>query len=179
MHSILLNDQFIADIMDPFADEDDEISTEEMDKLPLQLQYVDHKRSQSTSLLDTLIEVLARVSIKIFYNLYFIFQLCISKDGREHLRKLGIYAILREFDKTRRGENAPLVDDKFMTLDGTPEWNLLMHTLLFEDHEIQAEGDLDYQLPQGITEFNLDELTAELDLIEAENRKNTAEEAKE
>ncbi|KAI6189497.1 Muscle M-line assembly protein unc-89 [Aphelenchoides bicaudatus] len=162
MHSFLLNDQFIADIVDPFADESDEISTEEMDKLPMQLQYVDHKRSQSVTLLETLVEVLAR--------------LCISKDGREHLRSSGIYVILREFDKARRGSGEQLVDDKFMSLDGTPEWNLLMHTLLFDDHEIQAEGDLEHQLPQGITEFNLDELAAELDLIESETR--TASEEK-
>jgi hypothetical protein len=62
MHPILLNDQFIGDIVDPFADQDDELSTEEMDKLPLQLQYVDHKRSSSTTLLNTLVEIMARVS---------------------------------------------------------------------------------------------------------------------
>lgn len=61
MHPVLLSDQGIADIVDSFADEDDDITTEEMDSLPLQLQYVNHKRSQSTLLLDTLIEVLSRV----------------------------------------------------------------------------------------------------------------------
>jgi hypothetical protein len=82
------------------------------------------------------------------------------------LRELGIYAILREFDKSRRCKETPLLEDKFMTLEGSPEWNLLMHTLLFEDHEIQAEDDLVHKLPSEITEFNLDELSAELDAIE-------------
>lgn len=101
--------------------------------------------------------------------------MCISKDGREKLRGLGIYAILREFDKSRRGEDAALVEDKFMTLDGTPEWNLLMHTLLFDDHEIQIEGDLEHRVPDGITEFNLDDLAAELNAIELENKSNEEE----
>lgn len=68
MHSILLNDQFIGDIVDPFADENDELTTDEMDKLPLQLQYVDHKRSTSMTLLDTLVEVMARVSHDLYFN---------------------------------------------------------------------------------------------------------------
>jgi len=162
MHSILLNDQFIADIVDPFADEGDDLSTEEMDKLPLQLQYVDHKRSQSATLLDTLIEVMS--------------SLCISKQGREKLRELGIYAILREFDKARRGNNMQLVENRFMTIEGTPEWNLLMNTLLFEDHELQADGDLEHKMTGEITEFNLDDLASELNAIELENSEQKQEE---
>lgn len=102
--------------------------------------------------------------------------MCISKNGREKLRELGVYAILREFDKARRGKDAPMVENKFMTLDGTPEWNLLIHTLLFEDHEIQADGDLEHPAPAGITEFNLDDLAAELNLIEQENKTKQTEE---
>lgn len=44
-----------------------------------------------------------------------------------------------------------------------------MHTLLFDDHEIQADDDLVHKLPSEITEFNLDELSAELDAIEQDN----------
>lgn len=63
-----------------------------------------------------------------------------------------------------------------MTLDGTPEWNLLIHTLLFEDYELQADGDLEHQMPEGITELDLSELSAELRSIEQENRGKTNEE---
>lgn len=70
MHPILINDQFIADIVSPFADEDYDLSTEEMDKLPLQLQYVDYKRSTSSTLLDTLIEVMAGVSCSFIFIRY-------------------------------------------------------------------------------------------------------------
>jgi hypothetical protein len=62
MHPILINDQFIADLVSPFADEDYDLSIEEMDKLPLQLQYVDYKHSTCLTLLDTLVEVMASVS---------------------------------------------------------------------------------------------------------------------
>jgi hypothetical protein len=63
MHEFLLNEQLIVDVVDSFADENDEITAEEMDRLPIELQYVDHKRSQSMALLNTLIEILAGVSI--------------------------------------------------------------------------------------------------------------------
>ncbi|KAI6213934.1 hypothetical protein M3Y94_00210000 [Aphelenchoides besseyi] len=156
LHHLLTNAQTLADIVDSFADEDDQISSEEMDKLPLQLQYVDHKRSTSTHLLDALVELMA--------------QLCTSKLGRERMRSSGIYVILREFDKSRRDKTVPLVEERFMTLDGTPEWNLLMNTLLFDDRELNVENDLkEESTPCGITEFNLDSLAAELEALEQEN----------
>jgi hypothetical protein len=78
--------------------------------------------------------------------------------------------ILREFDKATRAKDAPLVEDRFMTLEGTPEWNLLMNTLLFDDHELEVHNeDLKHNAPTEITEFNLDELTNALDEIEKEN----------
>jgi hypothetical protein len=76
---------------------------------------------------------------------------------------------LREFDKARRGNNIQLVENRFMTLDGTPEWNLLMNTLLFEDHELTEGEDLEHKAPAGITEFNLDDLATEINAIECEN----------
>ncbi|KAI6200221.1 Muscle M-line assembly protein unc-89 [Aphelenchoides besseyi] len=167
LHHLLTNEQTLADIVDPFADEDDQISSEEMDKLPLQLQYVDHKRSASTHLLNSLIELMA--------------QLCTSKLGRERMRSSGMYVILREFDKSRRDKTIPLVEERFMTLDGTPEWNLLMNTLLFDDRELNVENDLREESAScGITEFNLDSLAAELEALEQENEnaeKNKKQEA--
>ncbi|KAI6225469.1 Muscle M-line assembly protein unc-89 [Aphelenchoides fujianensis] len=154
LHSLLTSDQTLADIVDPFADESDEISAEEMDKLPVQLQYVDHKRSESTHLLEALTEVLA--------------QLCSSKLGRQRMREAGIYAIMREFDKSRR-DASTFVEGRFMPLDGTPEWNLLMNTLLFDDHELRAHDDELTAAPAGITEFDLESLAHELDAIEREN----------
>jgi hypothetical protein len=85
MHSILLNDQFIANIVDPFADEDDDISTEEMDKLPLQLQYVDHKRVQSPTLLDTLVEVMSSVGSLLYLDNHSFSCASQSKDERSYV----------------------------------------------------------------------------------------------
>ncbi|CAD5221995.1 unnamed protein product [Bursaphelenchus xylophilus] len=155
-HPLFLDDPHVlCDILDPFADEDYEIDDEEMDKLPLNLQYVDHKRSNSTELLDTLIEILA--------------QLCSTKDGRRVLRHMHIYIILREFDKSQR-KDEPKVEGKFLTLEGTPEWNLLMNTLLFDDAELRAPEDEELSRLREVElkEIKLEELDRELQLIESE-----------
>ena len=62
LHKRFLDDnQVIADLVYAFADKDDEISSEEQEKLPEQLQFVTHKRIQCAALTDTLIELLAQV----------------------------------------------------------------------------------------------------------------------
>ncbi|CAD5216038.1 unnamed protein product [Bursaphelenchus okinawaensis] len=155
-HPLFLDDPHVlCDIMDPFTDEEYQIEDEEMDKLPLNLQYVDHKRSNSVELLDTLVEVLA--------------QLCTTKVGRKTLRHMNIYIILREFDKSRRVDE-PKIEGKFMTLDGTPEWNLLMNTLLFDDNELALKDDEDLVrcMEVELKEIKLEELDKELQVIESE-----------
>ena len=95
------------------------------------------------------------------------------------LRESGVYAILREYDKSRRDKNSPLHDGKFMTLDGTPEWNLLMNTLLLRDNELDVDDTHTRpHVPSGITDFDIEQLSRELKMLESDELATTNIEAK-
>ncbi|KHJ97240.1 hypothetical protein OESDEN_02778, partial [Oesophagostomum dentatum] len=87
LHQTLLgdNDLYLVTLLSPLADCDDELSDEEIQKLPLRLQYYEGKRENSVEVRQKLIEAL--------------YQLCATKHSRERLREKGVYALLRELDK--------------------------------------------------------------------------------
>uniref|UniRef100_A0A1I7VHS3 DUF384 domain-containing protein n=1 Tax=Loa loa TaxID=7209 RepID=A0A1I7VHS3_LOALO len=86
-HPILLdkNDEFLSTLLKPLADVNDNLEDDEIEKLPLQLQYYEGHRCQDLSIIDKIIESL--------------YQLGGSEIGRKTLRIKGIYALLREFDR--------------------------------------------------------------------------------
>lgn len=75
---------------------------------------------------------------------------------------------MREFDKSRHDPKKPLVEDKFMILEGSPEWCLLMNSLLMRDHELDVDEAASKPfVPSGTaTVFDLDELSQELETLE-------------
>ncbi|MCP9258872.1 hypothetical protein DINM_001866 [Dirofilaria immitis] len=86
-HSILLdeNDEFLSTLLKPIADVNDNLNDNEIEKLPLQLQYYEGHRSEDPVIIDKIIESL--------------YQLCRSEIGLKTLRIKGVYALLREFDR--------------------------------------------------------------------------------
>nr|CDJ88298.1 Uncharacterised protein family UPF0507 domain containing protein [Haemonchus contortus] len=93
LHPILLNesDDYLVALVAPLADCSDDLSDEEIEKLPLRLQYYEGTREPSISTRQKLIEAL--------------YQLCSTRHSREYLRKKGVYAILRELDRATEDVN--------------------------------------------------------------------------
>lgn len=54
-------DAFLASLMEPLADASDELTDEEIEKLPLQLQYYEGKRESDLTIICKLIETLYQV----------------------------------------------------------------------------------------------------------------------
>ncbi|VDP38779.1 unnamed protein product, partial [Heligmosomoides polygyrus] len=79
------SDVYLVALLVPLADCADELSDEEMQKLPLRLQYYEGTRDASIELRKKLVEAL--------------YQLCATRHSRERLRQRGVYAILREMDR--------------------------------------------------------------------------------
>lgn len=87
IHEQLLDDsdEFLVSLLQPLADANDNLDDEEMQKLPVRLQYYEGERESSSLVRQKLIEAL--------------YQLCATRHGREALRKKGVYALLRELDR--------------------------------------------------------------------------------
>ncbi|KAK6100760.1 hypothetical protein QQG55_1975 [Brugia pahangi] len=64
-HSILLdkNDEFLSTLLKPLADINDNLKDDEIEKLPLQLQYYEGHRCQDFSITTKVVEALYQVSI--------------------------------------------------------------------------------------------------------------------
>lgn len=58
-------DVFLAGIVAPLADENDELSEEEIEKLPIQLQYYDKPREADLSIRQQLLQTLYQVYYQI------------------------------------------------------------------------------------------------------------------
>ncbi|MFH4979710.1 hypothetical protein AB6A40_006419 [Gnathostoma spinigerum] len=93
-HATLLdeNDEFLSSCLQPLADASDNLDNEEIEQLPLQLQYYNGKRCEDEVIRTKLIEALL--------------QLCTTKTGRNALRRKGVYALLRELDRATEQRNA-------------------------------------------------------------------------
>ncbi|PIO75050.1 hypothetical protein TELCIR_02935 [Teladorsagia circumcincta] len=87
LHPALLDDSdvYLVALLAPLADCSDDLSDEEIQKLPLRLQYYEGTREPSIPTRQKLVEAL--------------YQLCSTRHSREHLRSRGVYAILRELDR--------------------------------------------------------------------------------
>lgn len=64
-HPILLdkNDEFLSTLLKPLADANDSLDDDEIEKLPLQLQYYEGHRCQDSLLINKIIESLYQVSV--------------------------------------------------------------------------------------------------------------------
>uniref|UniRef100_A0A0K0DLQ9 Protein HGH1 homolog n=1 Tax=Angiostrongylus cantonensis TaxID=6313 RepID=A0A0K0DLQ9_ANGCA len=88
LHSTLVDDEsdmYLVSLLIPLADCSDKLSDDEIEKLPLRLQYYEGTREKSVQMRQKLIEAL--------------YQLCSTRTSREYLRKRGVYALLRELDQ--------------------------------------------------------------------------------
>ncbi|KJH50771.1 hypothetical protein DICVIV_03118 [Dictyocaulus viviparus] len=92
LHSTLLDDTdlYLVSLLQPLADRSDNLSDVEIEKLPLRLQYYEGTRVKSLQLREKLIDAL--------------YQLCNTRHSREHLRKRGVYGILRELDRSMEND---------------------------------------------------------------------------
>jgi len=81
----------------PLASGSDDLSEDEMEELPLDLQYLpaDKERESSKDIQKLLIECL--------------FQLCATSEGRASVKKSGIYYFMREFHKAIDEEDPVMV----------------------------------------------------------------------
>ena len=82
----------------------DSISDEEMDSLPVDLQYLDE---------DKKIEKDVDVKIMLLESLT---QLCATKSGREQLREKNIYVILRELHKVEKDRGCLLAVENLVDI---------------------------------------------------------------
>ncbi|VDL80581.1 unnamed protein product [Nippostrongylus brasiliensis] len=87
LHPLLLDDSdvYLVALLAPLADSADELSDDEIQKLPLRLQYYEGTRDSSVEVRQKSVEAL--------------YQLCATRHAREHLRRRGVYALLRELDR--------------------------------------------------------------------------------
>ncbi|VDN52294.1 unnamed protein product [Dracunculus medinensis] len=84
--TILNNDEYFCGIIEPLMDLSYQFSDNEMEKLPLQLQYYDRTRISDFSLINKLLDI--------------IYKLISTGTGLDCLSRKGIYAVLRELDKS-------------------------------------------------------------------------------
>lgn len=97
-HQRLMADtDILVHLVLPLAAGADEIDNDEMEELPLDLQYLpaDKEREANKDVQKLLIESL--------------FHLCATTDGRLSLRKSGIYYFMREFHKTIEEDDPVMV----------------------------------------------------------------------
>ncbi|VDK46984.1 unnamed protein product [Anisakis simplex] len=114
-HERLLDkdDEFLSCIVKPLADSNDELDEDEIEKLPLQLQYYDQPRLKDPIIINSIIDAL--------------YQLCATAYGRNVLRNKGIYALLRELDKSMnkgsssRSEHKKIEVGKMVLLENESE----------------------------------------------------------
>ncbi|KAJ1371161.1 hypothetical protein KIN20_033049 [Parelaphostrongylus tenuis] len=93
LHSTLLDESgmYLVSLLIPLADCSDKLSDDEIEKLPLRLQYYEGTREKSVQMRQKLVEAL--------------YQLCSTRHSREYLRKRGVYALLRELDQATEEED--------------------------------------------------------------------------
>ncbi|KHN72941.1 FAM203 family protein, partial [Toxocara canis] len=129
-HNVLLDgsDEFLSCVLKPLADANDNLDDEEIEKLPLQLQYYDGQRCADTIIVDKLVEAL--------------YQLCATTHGRNVLRAKGVYAILRELDKaTTKNDGKDMRAGGMMLLDSGHSSSLHALIGILVRHESEMEID--------------------------------------
>ncbi|KAE9553538.1 hypothetical protein FO519_003231 [Halicephalobus sp. NKZ332] len=80
--------EFLTAVLEPIMSKDYEFSDEEMDKLPLALQYYDGVAVVDDDAEACIIDIL--------------YKLCDSSQGRETLRNASVYPLLREYHKVQK-----------------------------------------------------------------------------
>ncbi|CAJ0963907.1 unnamed protein product, partial [Mesorhabditis belari] len=135
LHEQLLdeNDQFLITLLTPLADAGDNLDDDEMEKLPLSLQYFEGSREKSLHIRQKIIESL--------------YQLCSTRRGRTTLRKKGVYPLLRELDQAtseKADPNAPPPKMKPPTLLAQEEHTLhaLIGILIREEEDLCISSDV-------------------------------------
>ena len=106
----------------------DSITEEEMDQLPVDLQYLDEEK-----------KVEGDVDIRIMI-LESLTQLCATKFGREQLRSKNIYVILRELHRTEKDRACLLATEN------------LVDILIKKEEEINVENYKSLDVPQQYIE---------------------------
>jgi len=114
----------------PLASGSDDLDDEEMEELPLDLQYLpaDKERELSKDIQKLLIEGL--------------FQLCATVEGRAALKKSGIYYFMREFHKTIDEDDPVMV----------PLENLVQVLIGDEPEEKELSNFREIEIPENIQE---------------------------
>ncbi|CAJ0567979.1 unnamed protein product, partial [Mesorhabditis spiculigera] len=141
LHDKLLDDKdhFLVALLTPLADEQDALDDEEIEKLPLALQYYEGSRESVPEIRQKLVEAL--------------YQLCSTKHGRCSLRKKGAYALLRELDKAtseKPDPNAPPPKMKPPTLLAQEEHTLhaLIGILIRYEEDLGIDTEAVHSLKQ-------------------------------
>ena len=104
----------------------DDITEEEMDSLPVDLQYLDEDK-----------KVEGDVDIRIML-LESLTQLCATKSGREQLREMNIYVILRELHKTEKDRACLLAVEN------------LVDILIKREDEINVDNYKNMKVPEDL-----------------------------
>jgi len=106
----------------------DSITDEEMESLPVDLQYLDD---------DKKIEPVVDIRIMLLESLT---QLCATKFGREQIRDMNIYVILRELHKTEKDRSCLLAVEN------------LVDILIKREDEINVENYKKLDVPEDLHE---------------------------
>jgi len=102
------------------------ITEEEMDSLPVDLQYLDEEKKVES---DVDIRIMLLESLT---------QLCATKSGREQLREKNIYVILRELHKTEKDRACLLAVEN------------LVDILIKREDEINVENYKHLEVPEDL-----------------------------
>uniref|UniRef100_A0A914E909 Protein HGH1 homolog n=1 Tax=Acrobeloides nanus TaxID=290746 RepID=A0A914E909_9BILA len=129
LHPRLLDpaDEFLTAILAPLADEADELDDEEIQNLPLGLQYWDKKRDANEIIRGRIVETL--------------YQLCATKIGRTVLRSKGIYPLLRELDKAT--SQSKMENGALKLLNQEHTLHALIGILIRHEDDMEVPKDLD------------------------------------
>uniref|UniRef100_F1KYV4 Protein HGH1 homolog n=1 Tax=Ascaris suum TaxID=6253 RepID=F1KYV4_ASCSU len=131
-HTLLLdaNDEFLSCLLKPLADASDDLTDDEIDALPIQLQYHDGQRCGDTLIIHKLVDAL--------------YQLCATKHGRSVLRAKGVYALLRELDKaTSKRDGNAIQNGGMVLLDGAhSSLHALIGVLIRHESEMNVDPSL-------------------------------------
>ncbi|CAB3401272.1 unnamed protein product [Caenorhabditis bovis] len=124
------NDDYLVAVLAPLMDVNDNLDEEEIAKLPLRLQYYEKSRDENPTVRQKLIEAL--------------FQLCATKHGRQVLRAKGVYAAMRELDKSGETESGEESERAKTLLSSQQEHTL--HALIGILIRYESEMDVDPSL---------------------------------
>ncbi|VDM52545.1 unnamed protein product, partial [Angiostrongylus costaricensis] len=123
LHSSLADesDMYLVSLLIPLADCSDKLSDDEIEKLPLRLQYYEGTREKSVQMRQKLIEAL--------------YQLCSTRISRQYLRKRGVYSLLRELDQA--------TEEDLLTSQQEHTLHALIAILIRDEDEISRDSNFE------------------------------------